>query len=147
MKLARRETNSTCNSPSLLRSPSKRSAQTCAPVSVEMSWALTVIVSSTRRTLPGAVPDNLPRPAEHLHEGLLELVDLQLLSFGEPTLFLNCPVSHLSEPGHNGVCPVDKGALVYLAMRSNISPHVKPVGGRNFGATHCCYPGQCVFID
>ena len=40
-ELARRETNSTCNSPSLLRSPSNRSAQTCAPVSVEISWALT----------------------------------------------------------------------------------------------------------
>ena len=34
-ELASRATNSTCNSPSLPRSPSNRSAQTCAPVSVD----------------------------------------------------------------------------------------------------------------
>ena len=50
--LATRETNVACNSPSRLRSPSNRSAQTRAPVSVEISCALTVIVSLTRRTLP-----------------------------------------------------------------------------------------------
>ena len=53
---ARRETNSTCNWPSLLRSPSNRSAQTCAPVSVEMSWALISTLSPRRRTLPSSVP-------------------------------------------------------------------------------------------
>ena len=47
----------------------------------------------------------------------------------------------------NGSCPVDKGALVYVAMRSNISLHVKPTAGRKFGTTHCCDSGQYVFIN
>ena len=44
-----RATTSTCNWPSLARSPSTRSAQICAPVSVEISCALIVIASPTRR--------------------------------------------------------------------------------------------------
>jgi hypothetical protein len=48
---------------------------------------------------------------------------------------------------NNRVCPADKGGLVHLAMRSDISLHVKPVGGRSFTAAYCYYTGQNILID
>ena len=53
-KWARRATKSFCIWPICAASPSNRSAQTCAPVSVEMSWALTLTAPATLLALPSS---------------------------------------------------------------------------------------------
>ena len=52
--------SNSARSPRRLRSPSNRSAQTCAPLSVEINWALTVIFSPRRRTLPSRTRRRTP---------------------------------------------------------------------------------------